>query len=102
MVSADILYNINFILCMRDEHMDDVLLQTHSLIHIHKHSNFLICTIYVGFASARPNYCIIILFLHDYVGQDKPLTLDEMIKIAQSYEQHQCKFIISARKSHHL
>ena len=68
--------------------------------HIHKHSNFLMYDLWL--ALARPNYCIIILFLHDYVGQDKPLTLNEMIKIAQFYQQHQCKFIISARKSHHL
>ncbi len=35
-------------------------------------------------------YCMI---TYIFVGQDKPLSLNEMITIAQSYQQHQCKFI---------
>ena len=44
---------INCIVHMRDEHVYDVLLHTHS--HIHKYSDFLICMIYVGLTLVRPN-----------------------------------------------
>ena len=43
---------------MREKHMDDVS-RTHTHIHtyIQKYSDFLVYTISVGLAQARPNYC---------------------------------------------
>ena len=54
-------------MCVRDEHVDDVLLHAyiHTYIHIyintyththkHKYRHFFVCMIYVGLASACPN-----------------------------------------------
>ena len=70
MVSADDLYRFNCIVCivcMRDEHMDDVLLHTPSHTHTHTctyistviFSYTYTCMIYVGIASACPNYLFV-------------------------------------------